>query len=59
MDKEKFSEFDVQRLKEAKDLLAMVWEYYYDYSPCRQQEKRLSTIIRKLETLIFLTEATP
>lgn len=49
---EKFDEYDIRKLKEARRIINEVFNYNYDYSPTRKYEDRLETIIKKLDYLI-------
>lgn len=49
---EKFSEYDLERLKESQHILQKVLEYYYGYNPSRKYWRRLDTIVIKLNELI-------
>lgn len=53
---ESFEEFDQLKLDEARDLLFQVYSYYYDYAPTSRLNRRLGTIITKLDELIRLSE---
>lgn len=52
---ESFEEFDQLKLDEARDLLFQVYSYYYDYTPMSRLNRRLGTIITKLDELIRLS----
>lgn len=54
MDIRKFEEYDLIKLKKAKQLLTEVLNYYYGYPPMQRKAKRLETIVLKLETLLNL-----
>lgn len=56
MAKECFGEFDIEKLKEAKDLLMVVLNYHYGYGATRRMWRRLDTIVIKLNELIELNE---
>ncbi|MBO5918743.1 MAG: hypothetical protein J6Q14_08265 [Oscillospiraceae bacterium] len=53
---ESFESFDIQRLDDARDMLFLVYSYYYDYAPTSRLNRRLGTIISKLDELIRLSE---
>lgn len=52
---ESFEEFDQLKLDEARDLLFQIFSYYYDYAPTSRLNRRLGTIITKLDELIRLS----
>jgi len=52
MDDVKFEEYDIRLLREANDILCKVEGCNFGDPRRRQQVKRLSTIIKKLEELI-------
>ena len=45
-------EFDLRKLREARKLIAEVYDYYYGFNPARREEARLETILNKLDYLI-------
>ena len=51
---EKYEEYDIQKLKEAKEILQKILDYYYCYTPTKKFNKRLDTIVIKLNELIDL-----
>lgn len=53
---ESFEPFDQLKLDEARDMLFQVYSYYYDYAPTSRLNRRLGTIITKLDELIRLSE---
>lgn len=53
---EEFSEYDLDKLKDARDLLRIVHDYYYGDYGMRRMWSRLDTIINKLNELIRLNE---
>lgn len=53
---EYFEPFDQLKLDEARDMLFQVYSYYYDYAPASRLNRRLGTIITKLDELIRLSE---
>lgn len=53
---ERFSEYDVEKMKSACKLLQEVLEYYYCFPPTKRYEKRLDTIVIKLNELIEMQE---
>lgn len=53
---EYFEPFDQLKLDEARDMLFQVYSYYYDYAPTSRLNRRLGTIITKLDELIRLAE---
>ena len=53
---EYFEPFDQLKLDEARDMLFQVYSYYYDYAPTSRLNRRLGTIIAKLDELIRLSE---
>lgn len=48
----KFDEYDIEKLKEARNILQKVLEYYYGHNPTKKYWKRLDTIVIKLNELI-------
>lgn len=52
---ESFEAFDQLKLDEARDLLFQIFSYYYDYAPTSRLNRRLGTIITKLDELIRLS----
>lgn len=52
MERDKFEEFDLDKLKKAYQLLSSVCDYYYGYPPMKRKTKRLETIIKKLRELL-------
>ncbi len=52
MDSLKLDKYDVEKLRESRDILCIVEGYNFGFAAHRQQVKRLGTIIRKLEELI-------
>ena len=53
---QRFDEYDLRKLKEARKLLDEVHTYNYDVYSIRRMEKRLETIIDKLDELIKMNE---
>ena len=45
-------EFDLIKLREARKLIAEVYNYYYGFNPARREVARLETILSKLDYLI-------
>ena len=45
-----FDEYDLNRLKEARNILNKVYEY--NYSTYKPEEKKLLTVIKKLDAII-------
>lgn len=56
MSMESFEGLDQLKLDEARNLLFQVYSYYYDYAPTSRLNRRLGTIITKLDELIRLSE---
>lgn len=54
--KNSFYEYDLNRLKAARDTIKATYEYYYGHNPTRRYWKRLETIFYKLNDLIALIE---
>ena len=48
----KFGVYDVEKLKEARAILEMIYEYNFGAASMNKLWKRLETIIRKLDELI-------
>lgn len=53
---ESFEPFDQLKLDEARDMLFQVYSYYYDYAPTSRLNRRLGTIISRLDELIRLSD---
>lgn len=51
-----FCEYDLERLKTARDVLKATYEHYYGHNPTRRYWKRLETIFYKLNDLIAIIE---
>ena len=51
-----FDEYDLRRLKAARNELQNVLDYNYGHNPTRRCWKRLDTIVSKLSELIALIE---
>ena len=49
-------EYDLIKLREARKLINEVYNYYYGFNPLRSQNKRLETILSKLDYLIESNE---
>lgn len=52
-----FYEYDIERLKETRNQLQKVLEYYYGDNQTRKYWRRLDTIVIKLNELIALLES--
>lgn len=50
----KYGEYDLQKMKEAKDLLTKVYEFNHQAPGMVRKQKRLETILKKLDELIAL-----
>ena len=46
-----FSQYDIDQMEKAKQLLLKVYYYHYGVSKMRSKVKRLETILAKLESL--------
>ena len=51
-----FCEYDLERLKTARDVLKAAYEHNYGHNPTRRYWKRLETIFYKLNDLIAIIE---
>ena len=45
-------EFDLRKLREARRIVAEVYNYYYGFNPARREVSRIETILSKLDQLI-------
>lgn len=50
----KLSEYDINKLDDAKKIIQSVYEYNYGSPKCKTHIKRLETILKKLNELIEL-----
>lgn len=51
-----FEEYDKEKVKEARDTLLKVLEYYYYVPGSKREVKRLDTIVIKLNELIAILD---
>lgn len=51
-----FGEYDLEKLKEARDMLMVVLNYHYGFAGTRRMWRRLDTIVIKLNELIKMNE---
>ena len=49
-------EYDIKKLKEARNIINKVYEYYFGALGYSRKQKRLETILRKLDELLALEQ---
>ena len=48
----RLEEYDIKKLTEARNIIKKVYEYYWSAPGFSRQQKRLETILRKLNELL-------
>ena len=51
-----FDEHDIRKLQEAKTIIKNVYEFNYGFSPTKQLNNRLKTVLNKLDDVIKLSK---
>ena len=51
-----FEEYDIIKLEEARNIINKVYEYYFCAPGFWRKQKRLETILRKLDKLLALEQ---